>query len=101
MTIWIITNVILVLSETVLSNLHTLQFTQSSDVHSRHIIQAVVSNLQLSQSRESGQIQFSEGQVTNTIVNDNLRHRGVKNYQFIDASNSRIRIVSGQIRMVS
>ena len=76
--------------KTVLSNLHTLQRTQSNNAHSRYITKRVVSNLQRSQSREAGQIQHSEVRVTHTIVNDDLSHRGVQRHQLIDSPNSRI-----------
>ena len=61
----------------------------------------MISNLQPSQSRESRQIQHCEVRVTNTIVNDDLRHRIVQRDQLINTPNSCIVVVPRQIRMLS
>ena len=92
---------ILVLRETVLSNLHTLQLTQSNHIHNRHITQTMISYFQRLQLCESSQIQHSEARFTNTIVNDDLSYTRIQRHQLIDSPNSRIWILIGDIRMIS
>ena len=66
MTIWILTKSILVLRETVLSNLHTFQLAQSNQFHFFHIHETLITNHNPLQSLESSQIQHSERSVIQT-----------------------------------
>ena len=72
----IIITTILVLSEAIHSNLHTLQLTQSNQLHFIHITETVVSNRQRFQLQESRQIQLSEIRLTHTIIDNDLGHSG-------------------------
>ena len=100
MTIRIISPTILVLSEAVHSNLHTLQLAQSSYIHHRHRTQTMISNLERYQLCESSQIQYSDVRVANTVVNDDLSHTRIQRHQLIDGPNSRIWILL-QVGMLS
>ena len=88
MTIWIITIPILVLSETVLSNLHTLQLTQSNQVNTARIRKAVVPDYQSLQVRETRHNQCSITWVIHAIVNCNMSSIGIERQQFTHTTNS-------------
>ena len=86
MMIWIWYDIysILVLSEAVDSNLHTLQRAQSSDVEYIHIHETPITNHNSSHIPESSQIQHSEGRVaTAPILNDDLSHGRTEGIQVI------------------
>ena len=98
MTIWIITRTVLVLSETVHSNLHTLQFTEPSDVEFTHVHERLVAYHNAPHTLEFGQVEHSErGIVADPIVENDLSHVRVQGYQIIQIAHCRIRVVSRQI----
>ena len=100
MTIWIIT--IITLRETLLSNHHTLQFTEPSDVEFTHVHERFVANHNTPHTLESGQVKHSErGIVADPIVENDLSHVRVQGYQIIQIAHCRVRVVSWQIWMTS
>ena len=73
MTIWIIDIPIPVLSEALLSNLHTLQLTQPNQSQPSHILKVVITNLQSLQPMIHTHIQYTPHiSITLTIPNHNL-----------------------------
>ena len=96
MTIWIIT--IITLRETLLSNHHTLQFAEPSDVEFTHVHERFVANHNTPHTLESGQVKHSErGIVADPIVENDLSHVRVQGYQIIQIAHCRIRVVPRQI----
>ena len=68
MTIWIITQNILFLRETVLPNHYTLQLTQPADTQHIHITEAIVTNRHIPQQGVLAQIEFDHI-ITHSITN--------------------------------
>ena len=101
MTIWIITPTILLLSEAVHSNLHTLQLTHSNHLHFIHKYERIISNHNSPHTHESSQIQHSEGRVaTAPILNDDLSHGRTESIQVIHIQHIGCGRVGNQIGMV-
>ena len=102
MTICILTITVLLLRETLLSNHHTLQFTEPSDVEFTHVHERFVANHNTPHTLESGQVKHSErGIVADPIVENDLSHVRVQGYQIIQIAHCRVRVVSRQIWMTS
>ena len=102
MTIWIISSSILALSETVHSNLHTLQLTQPNQSQLIHIHKTLITNHNLLQSLESSQIQYIERSVIQIIGYNELGNPRTKSIPLIHSGygNNSIRLLDeiGMIR---
>ena len=100
MTIWI-TSITLLLREAARANHNTLQLIHPNQSQFIHVRETMIPNLQSFQLRESIQIQFSQTRLTNTIVDDDLSHSGVKRIPIADRCDSCLWIVFWEIGMVS
>ena len=101
MTIWIIAIVILILRETVHSNLHTLQLTQSNQPQLIHIPETLISNHNPLQSLEPTQPQLRSCRIETIMGHSKLCHCGIQCVQFTNSRyNNRGGRLLNEIRMI-